>query len=111
VMSSAEARARLANLQATLVLNLVEGTEAPAGFDAERVRAAAEALARKRMREAARAWPALVKALGGGLFRQRFTEFAARTPRPARGGPLADGHTFARELLHKKEWLMVPSWW
>jgi hypothetical protein len=69
----------------------------PGGFDPGRVRATSTALARKRAREVARAWPVLAAELGGE-FTGRFLAFAAGRPPPARGGALADGLAFARAL-------------
>jgi hypothetical protein len=96
-MSAADRRTKLGELQAKLVQALTEQGAAPAGFDAARLQAAAAALARKRARSAARAWPALARALGPA-FEGRFAAFAARTPLPRAGGPLADGRAFARAL-------------
>jgi hypothetical protein len=87
-------RERLADEQAALVRALVDGGPVPAGFDPDRVRATAAALARKRAREVARAWPALAAELGDD-FTARFLADAARRPPPARGGALADGLAFA----------------
>jgi hypothetical protein len=44
-----------------------------------------------------RVWPALARCLGE-RFAERFTAFAAATPLPAEGGPLADGRAFARTV-------------
>ena len=97
-MSAApEARDRLAAGQAALVRALVGGGPVPGGFDPGRVRATSTALARKRAREVARAWPALAAELGQE-FSGRFLAFAATRPPPARGGALADGLAFARAL-------------
>jgi hypothetical protein len=101
-MPSSDARARLAAEQARLVRALAGDGEPPDGFDAGRLRAAAAALAHKRARAAARAWPALARALGEG-FEARFADFAARTPLPEKGGPLADGRAFAAELAARGE--------
>jgi hypothetical protein len=91
---------RLAAEQAALVRALVAGGPVPEGFDPGRVRATAAALARKRAREVARAWPVLAADLGEA-FTDRFVAFAAgRTP-PATGGALADGLAFARALSHQ----------
>jgi hypothetical protein len=97
-----EGRRRLAAAQADLVRALTGAGPPPPGFAAERLRAAAAALHRKRLRSAARAWPQLARALGGD-FKQRFLAFAARVPLPELGGPLADGYQFARELLARSE--------
>jgi hypothetical protein len=96
-MSSADARSRLAARQAELVRALTGQGEPPAGFDPARLLAAARSLARKRMREVARAWPALSGSLGD-TFAARFRDFAAVTPSPTEGGPLADGRAFVRTL-------------
>jgi hypothetical protein len=87
----------LAQKQATLVGALVGAAAPPEGFDTARVMAASESLARKRRRSVARAWPNLVAALGD-CFAERFKAFAAETPLPRWGGPLADGFAFARWL-------------
>jgi hypothetical protein len=94
-------RERLADEQAALVRALVDGGPVPAGFDPDRVRATAAALARKRAREVARAWPALAAELGDD-FTARFLADAARRPPPARGGALADGLAFAGALAHTR---------
>jgi hypothetical protein len=96
-MSSPEARARLAAQQADLVRGLLGRDAPPADFDIGRLQAAARALASKRMRAAAQAWPALAKTLGNA-FAQRFADYAANTTIPRCGGPLADGRAFARFL-------------
>jgi hypothetical protein len=96
-------RERLAAGQAALVRALVGGgpvpggfDPVPGGFDPDRVRATSTALARKRAREVARAWPVLAAELGEE-FTGRFLAFATGRP-PARGGALADGLAFARAL-------------
>jgi hypothetical protein len=94
-------RERLAAEQAALVRALVDGGPVPAGFDQERVRATAAALARKRAREVARAWPALAAELGDD-FTARFLADAARRPPPAKGGALADGLAFAGALARTR---------
>jgi hypothetical protein len=93
-------RERLAAEQAALVRALVAGEPVPEGFDPDRVRATAAALARKRAREVARAWPVLAADLGGA-FTDRFVAFAAGRPPPATGGALADGLAFARALARQ----------
>jgi hypothetical protein len=93
-MIAPEARARLAAQQAELMRALSGQAPAPEGADAERFQAAANALARKRLRSVARAWPALAGALGNG-FSEHFAAFAAQTAMPSEGGPLADGRAFA----------------
>jgi hypothetical protein len=91
---------RLAAEQAALVRALVAGGPVPDGFDPGRVRATAAALARKRAREVARAWPVLAADLGEA-FTDRFVTFAAGRPPPASGGALADGLAFARHLARR----------
>jgi hypothetical protein len=93
-------RARLAAEQAALVRALVDGGPVPGGFDPERVRATSAALARKRAREVARAWPGLAAELGPDLT-GRFLADVARRPPPARGGALADGLAFADALARE----------
>jgi hypothetical protein len=91
-MPTADARARLGARQEELVLALTAGGRAPEGFDAGAIGVAAASLARKRLREVARAWPALVRSLGEATFEERFRSYAEKTPLPAHGGPLADGY-------------------
>jgi hypothetical protein len=98
----AETRARLAAEQATLVAALVGRGAAPPGFDAWRVSVTAAALARKRARAAARAWPGLARALGR-RFGEVFAAYADAAPLPREGGPLADGRAFARWLAARGE--------
>jgi transposase len=97
---SQPARDRLADEQAALVRALVGGGPVPGGFDPGRVAATSAALARKRAREVARAWPVLAADLGEG-FSDRFVADAARRPPPASGGALADGLAFARALARQ----------
>jgi hypothetical protein len=101
-MPSPAERAELAARQADLVRALSAGGPPPEGFAAERVRACAAALAVKRARAVARAWPGLAQALGPS-FGEQFQEFAGRTPLPARGGPLADGLAFCRALAARRQ--------
>jgi hypothetical protein len=89
-------RERLAADQAVLVRALVGGGPVPGGVDPDRVGATAAALARKRAREVARAWPVLAADLGDDFTRRFLADAAARPP--ARGGALADGLAFARAL-------------
>jgi hypothetical protein len=96
---SADARARLAALQAELVAALAGHAAPPTGFDAERIRAAAAALATKRRRAMARAWPGLTAAIA-----EHFDSYAAATPLPRLGGPLADGRAFLRWLAARAEY-------
>jgi hypothetical protein len=101
-MPSAELRRQLAEGQARLVEALTRSGEVPEGFDGQRLRAAAEVLLRKRTREAARAWPALARALGES-FDEKFRDFASRVPLPREGGPLADGRAFVADLAARGE--------
>lgn len=93
---SGQAVDRLATQQAALVRALVAGGPVPAGFAPARITATAAALARKRAREVAKAWPVLAHQLGGG-FTDRFLAYAAANPRQGEG-VLADGLAFARAL-------------
>src|SRR4051812_19937883 len=97
-----EARERLAARQAALVRSLADRAAPPEGFDPARIRATADALARKRAPGVARAWPALAGALGA-RFGPLFAAFAAAARPPRRGGPLADGRAFARALADRGE--------
>jgi hypothetical protein len=94
---SAKARAQLAAEQAALVTTLVARGVPPPDFDALRLHTAATALARKRMRATARAWPELARALDR-RFAELFTAYAETVTLPRRGGPLAEGRAFARWL-------------
>ena len=90
----------LADQQAALLAALAGNGPVPAGFDAARVRAAADALAFKRARAVAKTWPSL-RAMLGDAFRERFAAYAATTPLPLHGGPLADGRGFAHFLANR----------
>jgi hypothetical protein len=85
-------REALADLQAALVAALVAGASIPPGFDPARVRAARNALLRKRAGEVAATWPAL-RIRYGPQWMDAFGSFAAT--RPTRGA-LRDGWDFAR---------------
>ena len=97
-----DARVRFAKAQAELVSALLGKASVPAGFDASRLHAAGVALATKRMREAAQAWPDLSRDLGE-RFTELFAAYAAVTPYPSCGGPLADGRSFIRYLQARME--------
>jgi hypothetical protein len=99
-MPSYDARRRLAEAQERLLRALAGHGQPPEDFDAGRVRAAAEALAHKRARTVARAWPGLARALGAD-FAGSFSAFAANSPLPRAGGPLADGRAFAAHLASR----------
>jgi hypothetical protein len=101
-MSPAEARQALAAQQAELVQALIGRGPPPAGFDPARLQASALALAKKRRTEAAHTWPALAQALGE-RFVDCFTAYAAATPYPQHGGPLADGRALVRYLAQRDE--------
>jgi len=92
---TADPRARLAARQAELITALYGGPPAP-GLDPRMVRATSAALASKRARAVARAWPALARGLGAD-FAGRFTAYARATP-PPDAGALADGLAFSRAL-------------
>ncbi|WP_020466403.1 hypothetical protein [Singulisphaera acidiphila] len=94
---SLDPRELLATQQAELVRALTGLSGPPEGFLTGHVRAAALALARKRARSVARAWPSLVEALGQE-FEPCFALYTAEAPLPRRGGPLADGRNFVRVL-------------
>lgn len=84
---------RLAAAQEALVAALVAGGPLPEGFDAARVRAAADALLGKRAGEVARAWPRMAAAYGRE-WRAEFGRWAeGRPPR----GSWRDGWDFARD--------------
>lgn len=92
-------RETLARQQAALVAALVAGAPLPAGFDPDRVRAAGDALLRKRAGEVARTWPAL-RASYGPQWIEAFAAYA-RT-RPTRGS-LRDGWDLARQAAARGE--------
>jgi len=100
-----EARERLAIQQAALLRALADRAAPPDGFDPTRLRATADALARKRARGVARTWPALAGALSDRLG-PLFAAYAAATRPPRHGGPLADGRAFARALA---DWGELPE--
>jgi hypothetical protein len=85
-------REALADLQAALVAALVTGATIPPGFDPTRVRAARNALLRKRAGEVAATWPAL-RIRFGPQWMDAFGSFAATRPTQ---GALRDGWDFAR---------------
>lgn len=97
---SVAARTRLAIQQAALVSALVSDGVIPAGFDAANLLVTTESLSRKRCRGVARAWPSLARELGGE-FHEQFAAYAATTPLPSHGGPLADGRGFADWLSER----------
>lgn len=86
---SDDPRATLAARQADLVAALVAGGTPPPGVDPHRVEVTARALRRKRTREAATQWPAL---LATAAARDRFARWAAERPRTS---AFVDGWDFA----------------
>lgn len=94
-------RERLAAEQLALMRALVDPTApVPPGFDAERVRAAGNALGSKRMRAAGKAWPRLSSSLGAS-FSTLFEAWARDTAGPDAAGPHADAAAFGRALLER----------
>ncbi|MGC0420214.1 hypothetical protein [Embleya sp. AB8] len=91
------ARERLARQQGELLAALVAGGPVPAGFDAERVRVQARALAAKRRDSAVRAVPELASALGT-RWPGEFMAWAPVHPKPATGGTHADVQAFVDHL-------------
>jgi len=96
---TAEQRARLAARQAELISALYGGPPAP-GLDPQMVSVTSAALARKRARAVARAWPALARGLEAD-FARLFTAYARATP-PPDAGALADGLAFSRTLAREQ---------
>ncbi len=98
--SESQQRAVLLQQQDALLRALVDGSQIPRGFDAAQVEIAATSLARKRRREAAKAWPTVVRWLGRD-FELRFAAYAHNFPLPTHGGPLADGLAFLSSLARE----------
>ncbi|MFF0219868.1 DUF692 domain-containing protein [Streptomyces vinaceus] len=91
-------RARVGEEQGALLSALVAGAEAPEGFDAERVRVQARALAAKRAGVVAKLAPELPGILGGGApYREAFLGYAGS--RPMTSGYRRDALDFAEHLL------------
>jgi hypothetical protein len=84
-------RARLAAREAELVRAL-HGGPVPAGLDEKMIGLTRDALARKRARQVARAFPALARDLGSE-YQAQFVAFAETNP-PQNEGGLADGLAF-----------------
>jgi hypothetical protein len=93
-MRSAEADAKLAARQLSLVAALVAGGTPPAGVDPERVRIQALALVRKRSRSVARCRPELAASLGADFW-PAFQRYAAADPTPSANSS-SDAKRFAR---------------
>jgi hypothetical protein len=96
-------RAGIAAAQADLLRAVAGHADPPAGFDGTQIRSTSRALASKRSRAAARAWPALDAAIGPAGLARQFAAFAAAHPLPRDGGPLADGYAFAGFLRRARE--------
>ncbi|GAA2413028.1 hypothetical protein GCM10010420_48130 [Streptomyces glaucosporus] len=90
------ARRRLAHAQAALLEALVAGAPAPEGFDRDRLRVQARALAAKRASVVAKVAPELPEILGDG-YRAAFLSYARG--RPMTGGYRLDALLFAEHLL------------
>ncbi|CAL9572344.1 hypothetical protein SUDANB120_04875 [Streptomyces sp. enrichment culture] len=92
------ARTRVGLEQAALLSALVAGTPVPEGFDRQRVRVQARALAAKRADIVAKVAPELPELLGGRkAFREAFLGYARHRPMP--GGYRRDALDFAEHLL------------
>jgi hypothetical protein len=91
-------RAELELRQRSLVAALVAGADPPPDMDAERVRAQAASLIRKRGRIVARTQPELAAALGPE-FGKAFHEYVTSQPGPRPGCASQDAREFARYLL------------
>ncbi|CAM5614580.1 hypothetical protein SAVIM338S_05687 [Streptomyces avidinii] len=93
-----KARTRVALGQAALLSALVAGTPVPEGFDRQRVRVQARALAAKRAGVVARLAPELREILGGEEpYREAFLGYARH--RPLTAGYRRDALDFAEHLL------------
>ncbi|WP_330261545.1 DUF692 domain-containing protein [Streptomyces sp. NBC_00539] len=91
-------RTRLGLQQAALLSALVAGTPVPEGFDRQRIRVQARALAAKRASVVAKVAPELPALLGGGdAYRTAFLGYARG--RPMRAGYRRDALDFAEHLL------------
>ncbi|MEU2829988.1 DUF692 family multinuclear iron-containing protein [Streptomyces lavendulae] len=92
------ARTRVGIGQAALLSALVAGTPVPEGFDRQRIRVQARALAAKRASVVAKVAPELPGILGGpGPYREAFLGYARR--RPMTSGYRRDALDFAEHLL------------
>ncbi|WP_237535388.1 DUF692 domain-containing protein [Streptomyces sp. SID3343] len=114
-----EHRESAARQQTALLAALLTGAPVPPGFDPERVRVQAGALAAKRRDSALRAVPELASALGDRWPRE-FMAWAMTHPKPVEGGTRADVHAFAAHLwegdalpqaLAQMFVPRKPSWW
>jgi hypothetical protein len=91
-------REELARAQAELMRALELGAPVPEGFDAGRVRAAADALLSKRRRGVRRSWPVLAQALGEGFSRDFDAWAREHPPRDGEPHPGVEGYRFALSL-------------
>ncbi|MEU9032715.1 DUF692 domain-containing protein [Streptomyces sp. NPDC048383] len=92
------ARTRLGLGQAALLSALVAGTPVPEGFDRQRIRVQARALAAKRASVVAKVAPELPELLGGpAAYRTAFLAYARQ--RPMTAGYRRDALDFAEHLL------------
>ncbi|MGZ4195211.1 MAG: hypothetical protein ACXVFQ_02405 [Solirubrobacteraceae bacterium] len=92
-------RARLAAREAELVRAL-QGGPTPDGLDEKMIRLTRDALARKRARQVARAFPALVRDLGRE-YQSMFDAFTLANP-PREEGGLADGLAFGASVAGER---------
>ncbi|MGW6820952.1 DUF692 domain-containing protein [Streptomyces sp. NPDC055005] len=93
-----QARTRVGLQQAALLSALVAGTPVPEGFDRQRIRVQARALAAKRASVVAKVAPELPAILGGEeAYRTAFLGYARR--RPMTDGYRRDALDFAEHLL------------
>ena len=98
VPDTGAARTRLGLGQAALLSALVAGTPVPEGFDRQRIRVQARALAAKRASVVAKVAPELPDLLGGpAAYRTAFLAYARR--RPMTAGYRRDALDFAEHLL------------
>jgi uncharacterized protein (UPF0276 family) len=113
------AQEKVAREQTALLAALLTGAPVPPGFDPERVRVQAKALAAKRRDCALRAVPELATALGERWPRE-FMTWALVHPKPVEGGTRADVHAFVAHLWEQDALppalarMFVPrrpSWW
>lgn len=95
----ADERAELSRRQTELVRALVVGGPIPTGFDATRVRVAAEALLRKRAGEVAWRMPQ-IRARLGDRFTDLFVEWARGRPRL---GSAVEAEQFMAHLVERGE--------
>jgi hypothetical protein len=104
-------RERLARAQAALLRAVLAEGPAPAGFDAVRLRALADALRAKRRRVVAGLDPELPARLGD-RFAPLFDEYARENPRRDGGTSREDAATFARWLTERDELPQTRRrWW